>query len=81
MNPAELSEEFGEKLTFYGGIDTQHTIPFGSAEEVRVEVLDRIATLGKHHGYIVAPAHNFQPDAPLENVLAVYETVLGRRLH
>jgi uroporphyrinogen decarboxylase len=77
MDPKELGEEFGKDLAFYGGIDEQRTLPKGSVEEVRKEVRDRIHTLGKYGGYIVAPSHAFQPDTPLENVLAVYEEVLG----
>jgi uroporphyrinogen decarboxylase len=77
MDPKELGEEFGRDLTFYGGIDEQRTLPSGSKEDVRREVRDRINTLGKYGGYIVAPSHAFQPDTPIENVLAVYEEVLG----
>jgi len=80
MDAEELAEEFGEKIAFYGGIDEQRTLPNGTAEDVRREVLHRIGTLGRHGGYIVAPSHAFQPDTPLENVLAVYETVLERRI-
>ena len=80
MEPAELGDTFGEALAFYGGIDEQRTLPNGSRDDVRKEVLDRLRTLGKHGGYIVAPSHAFQPDTPQENVLAVYETVLGHTL-
>jgi uroporphyrinogen decarboxylase len=80
MDPEELAEEFGEKIAFYGGIDEQRTLPTGTPADVRSEVLHRIGTLGRHGGYIVAPSHAFQPDTPLENVLAVYETVLDRRI-
>ena len=77
MDPEELGEEFGKELTFYGGIDEQGTLPSGSADDVRKEVRERINTLGKYGGYIVAASHAFQPDTPLANVLAVYEEVLG----
>jgi uroporphyrinogen decarboxylase len=81
MNPEELSEEFGRKLTFYGGIDEQRTLPAGTPEDVRTEVRERINSLGKYGGYIVSPSHAFQPDTPLENVISVYEEVLGHKLH
>ncbi len=81
MDPKELGEEFGRELTFYGGIDEQRTLPKGLPEDVKREVRDRIATFGKHGGYIVAPSHAFQPDIPLKNVLALYEEVLGYKLH
>jgi len=80
MDPAELGEQFGEQITFYGGIDEQRTLPRGTPADVRREVLQRISTLGSHGGYIIAPSHAFQPDTPLENVLAVYETVLEKRI-
>ncbi|UCB46671.1 MAG: hypothetical protein JSV25_04420 [Spirochaetota bacterium] len=81
MNNKELSREFGKELTFYGGIDEQRTLPNGSPEDVKREVRERINTLGKYGGYIVAPSHAFQPDTPLENVIAVYEEVLGYKPH
>lgn len=77
MEPKELSDEFAESLTFYGAIDEQETLPYGTAEDVHNEVLERLATLGKYGGYIVAPSHGFQPDTPIENILAMYEAVLG----
>lgn len=78
MDPEELGLLYGNKIAFWGGIDEQRTLPQGSVQDVREEVFHRIRTLGKYGGYIVAPSHAFQPDTPLENVLAVYEAVLGR---
>jgi len=75
MNPAELKDEFGERICFHGTISTQRTLPFCSADEVCREVRGRIETVGKGGGFIVAPAHNIQPDTPIENILAVYEEV------
>jgi len=75
MNPESLKREFGEQICFHGTISTQKTLPFGSPEEVKNEVLQRIRTVGKNGGLILAPAHNIQPDTPLENILAMYETV------
>lgn len=80
MDPYELGEEFGKDIAFYGGIDEQKTLPNGSVEDVKSEVLHRIKTLGKYGGYIVAPSHAFQPDTPIENVIAVYETVHGNKI-
>lgn len=61
---------------FHGGLDTQSTLPFGSPEDVRAEVLDRVATLGAGGGYIIAPSHNIQPDTSAESILAMYEPAL-----
>lgn len=80
MDPKELGDTFGKNLTFYGGIDEQRTLPQGSVHDVKAEVNDRLQTLGKYGGYIVSASHAFQPDTPIENVLAVYETVLGYKL-
>ena len=75
MNPAELKETFGEDICFHGTISTQKTLPFGSPQDVAEEVQLRINTVGKEGGLIIAPAHNFQPDTPVENIIAMYETV------
>jgi uroporphyrinogen decarboxylase len=75
MIPEELKEEFGDRICFHGGIDVQHTLPFGTTEDVEQEVKDRIRVLGKDGGYILASTHNIQPDTPIENVLKMYESV------
>lgn len=72
MEPERLKAEFGTRLTFYGGVDTQTLLPNGSPEEVAAEVRRLIAVLGREGGYILSPAHVFQPDVPLENILALY---------
>jgi uroporphyrinogen decarboxylase len=74
MVPRELKEKFGEELCFHGSIDTQHTLPFGTPEEVAAEVRDRIKTLGPGGGFILAPSQTLGPDVPLENIIAMYET-------
>jgi uroporphyrinogen decarboxylase len=76
MEPAALKRDFGERIAFHGGLDTQSTLPFGGPEEVRTEVRQRTATLGRDGGYIIAPSHNIQPDTPEENILAMYEPEL-----
>jgi uroporphyrinogen decarboxylase len=76
MEPAGLKRDFGDRIAFHGGLDTQSTLPFGSPQEVRAEVRNRVGTLGKGGGYIIAPSHNIQPDTPVENILAMYEPEL-----
>ena len=76
MDPAELKREFGDRLSFHGAIDIQKTLPFGSPDDVRAEVVERVRTVGAGGGYIIAPTHEIQQDAPTENVLALYETSL-----
>jgi len=73
MAPESLAEAFDGQICFHGGIDMQHLLPHASPEEVRAEVRRYCRTLGRDGGYILAPAHLFQPDVPPENLLAVYE--------
>ncbi len=74
MDTARLKAEFGDRLVFWGAIDTQHVLPHGSVEEVQIEVQRRIADLAPGGGYVVAPVHNVQADVPAENVIAMYQT-------
>jgi uroporphyrinogen decarboxylase len=76
MEPAELKRDFGGKIAFHGGISTQTTLPFGTPEEVRQAVRDRIATLGAEGGYILASSHDISTDTPPENILAMYDPSL-----
>jgi len=76
MIPEELKQEFGDRVTFWGGgIDTQQTLPFGSPDEVRAEVLNRLRTFGAGGGFVFNTTHNVQARVPVENVLAMYQTV------
>lgn len=73
MEPERLKTDFGDRLSFHGGVDIIQTLPRGTAAEVQAEVRERIRVLGKNGGYILASSHHIQPDTPLENVLAMYE--------
>ena len=72
MTPETLKADFGKRLCFHGGIDMQKLLPQGTPEEVRAGVKRYEEVLGNDGGYILAPAHLFQPDVTPENVLAVY---------
>ncbi len=74
MDVAFLKRRYGKHLSFWGGIDEQYTLPFGSQEEVKREVVERLVVLGENGGYIIAPTHHVQLDTPLENFLAFIET-------
>jgi len=76
MDPAQLKREFGDRLSFHGGIDIIETLPHGTPDDVRAEVRARVRVLGERGGYILASSHHIQPDTPLENVLAMYELEL-----
>ncbi len=73
MHPTELKRDFGDALTFQGGVDVKSVLNHGTIEDVRREVALRIAQMGEDGGYILAPAHNFGRDIPLENLLAFFE--------
>jgi hypothetical protein len=76
MDPGELKRRFGDRITFWGGgVDTQRTLPFGTAEEVRAEIRERIRVFGPGGGFVFNTIHNVQPQTPVENVLAVYGTL------
>ena len=74
-----IKKEFGKDLTFWGGIDTQHLLPFGTPAEVRKESARVIRLLGKGGGHIIAPAQEVMKDVPLENIVALLETIVEER--
>lgn len=76
MDPVRLKKHFGQALSFWGGIDTQHTLPFGTPLEVASEVRQRVAQLGRDGGYILASVHNIQADVPPGNVIAMFDAAL-----
>ena len=73
MDSAELKRRFGDRLSFWGAIDTQRVMPLGTPEEVRAEARKRIADLAPGGGYVVDTVHNVQADVPPENIVALYE--------
>lgn len=73
MSPERLKRDFGKDVVFYGAINTQRTLPFGTEEEVRTEVRERIRVLGEDGGYIIGPDHSVNKDVPPENVVALYD--------
>lgn len=79
MNPERLKAEFGDKLTYCGMLDNQWLLPYGTVEECRAAARHRIKVIGKGGGYIFCSSHNLQIDTPLENILAIYEEVSGKK--
>jgi uroporphyrinogen decarboxylase len=75
MSPEGLKADFGSALTFHGGIDAQHVLPFGTVEEVRQATRRYIRALAPGGGYIVAPVHNVQGDVPPQNLVAMRDAV------
>jgi hypothetical protein len=76
MDPQALKDRYGDRLTFWGGgVDTQRTLPFGTPEEVRAMVRDRIAVFGSGGGFVFDTVHNLQARVPVSNIVALYEAV------
>jgi len=73
MDSSILGPEFGDRLSFWGGIDTQSVLPKGTTGEVKAEVKRRIRDFAPGGGYILGAVHNIQPDVPVENIIAMYE--------
>jgi uroporphyrinogen decarboxylase len=77
MDVYSLLPQYRGRLAFHGGMSTQRTLPFGSADDVCKET-HRLLELGAEGGYIMAPAHDVEGDVPLENILAMIQTVQGQ---
>jgi uroporphyrinogen decarboxylase len=81
MDIRELKGRFGDKLVFHGGIDVQQLLPFGSLDQIRDQVKETIEVLGKGGGYFFSPSHRFQPDTPLENIVAMYDAAFDYEVY
>jgi uroporphyrinogen decarboxylase len=75
MDPVKLKNKFGDKLCFWGSLDEQYTLPFGSPSEVEQEVIKRLKTIGKSGGLIIGPTHHVQLDTPMDNFWAMVNTI------
>ena len=73
MDPVELKKKYGGRMAFWGGMDTQQTLPRGSVADVKRMTEQRIEEMGEGGGYVLSAVHNIQPDVPLENILAMFE--------
>jgi len=87
LNPVQVSAKgmgdtkrlkalYGEDLTFWGGIDTQWVLPFGTPEEVRREVRKRIEDLAPGGGFVLAAVHNIRPEVRPENICTLFDAAL-----
>jgi uroporphyrinogen decarboxylase len=73
MDTKRLKKEFGDRMAFWGGIDTHKVLPFGTPDDVRAEVKGRIEDLAPGGGYVLNSVHNLQPEVPPENIVAMFE--------
>lgn len=73
MNPASLSEHYGDKIIFHGAIDTQHLLPDSKPDEVYDECSKIIKSFTDRGSFIAAPSNNILPGTPVENIFAFYK--------
>ncbi len=76
----QLAEAYEDKLCFWGSIDEQQTLPFGTPDDVEQEVATRIKTLGRNGGLILGPTHHVQLDTPMENFWAMVNAITETRV-
>ncbi|MEK7767667.1 MAG: uroporphyrinogen decarboxylase family protein, partial [bacterium] len=75
MPPEELADRWGERLAFWGGLDTQHVLPFGSPAEVRAFVDRCRATLGRRARWFIAPSHTITSEVGRESFFALLDAL------
>ena len=76
LQPERLKAEYRDRVSFHGGIDMQHLLTHGSPDDVEAAVRRYCTCLGRGGGYMVGPAHLFQPDVPPENIVAMCDEVV-----
>ena len=80
MEPQRLKADFGDRLTFYGGVDTQELLRLGTPQQVHEATRGLIATLSHNGGYVLSAAHCLQDDVPDQNILAMFSAGRGCRI-
>jgi uroporphyrinogen decarboxylase len=76
MDPVKLKRDFGDRIAFWGGVDTQQVMCRGSVDDVRREVRELIRVLSPGGGYVLCAVHNIQREVPPENVHAMYDEAI-----
>ncbi len=74
-NPEELKSQFCDRLSFWGAIDQQKLLPFGTPAQIEADVRAKIEVLGRRGGYMCTPPHIIQADALMENIEAFINAV------
>ncbi|MCP3931214.1 MAG: methyltransferase [Bacteroidetes bacterium] len=76
MDPVQLKKNYGDRITFWGGgVDTQRVLSFGSAEDVKKQVVEQCHTLSKNGGFVFNTVHNIQANVPLGNIIAMLDSL------
>lgn len=73
MDPYEIKRQYGDRLSFFGGVSVQHLLPHGTPQEIRDEVHQLMDHVGRDGGFIIAPSHDMPGDIPVENMVAFIE--------
>ncbi len=76
MDPVEVKRRWGDKITLHGCGSLQKVLPFGTVDDVRKHVNYLIANCGRNGGLILGPSNNVQPDVPMQNLVAFYDTAM-----
>ncbi len=78
MEPFQLKKDFGQDIVFWGGgVDTQHVLPTGSAQDVKDDVKRNIEALAPGGGFVFSTVHNIQAEVPPENIMAMWTTMMS----
>jgi uroporphyrinogen decarboxylase len=75
MDPRRIKKEFGDRLLFFGGLDVQNVLPFGSKEEIVEHVRELMHSLAPNGGYIFSPVHDIGSEIPPENIVTAFDAV------
>jgi len=76
MDSKHLKEKYGDRLVFWGGgVDTQKVLAFGTPDDVKKQVNEQCNILGKNGGFVFNTVHNIQANVPVENIVAMIETL------
>jgi hypothetical protein len=76
MDPEYLKKEYGKDIVFWGGgVDTQHTLRFGTPDDVQKQVFKHCEIFNRDGGFVFNAVHNIQGDVPVENVTAMFDAL------
>jgi hypothetical protein len=72
MDIEELGRQFGGKITFWGEIDRQQVLTFGTMKDVRAAVRRVRSALDRNRGGVIAQC-SWENRVPEENIAAVFD--------
>jgi len=80
MQLETLKSKYGVRITFWGGgCDTQTILPQGTPDQVRDHVRGQIEIMKGEGGFVFQQVHNIIGRVPIENIMAMFETVIRFR--